>query len=93
VIAKCQTRNKSWRAHRESKREKANRRQQRDVAAGDRNHVIRAGRLQLAHDIVIQTRAVTDEDRDHDTGGPRVSRRDETGDGIAGELPGARPRF
>ena len=57
----------------------AHRGQQRDVAARDGDHVIRAGLLQPPLDVVGEPGAVADQDRGDDRGGLGRARRDEPG--------------
>jgi len=65
----------------------------RDVAAGDRDHVIRARFLQSPLHVVVQTGAIADDDRRHDRGGLRAPAADGAGDGVSRERPHARHRL
>ena len=68
-------------------------REQRDVAAGDRDHVIRAGRLQASHHVVVQAGAIANNDRRDDGGGAGAVRSDGGGDCASGIRAGNSGRF
>ncbi len=71
------------RSHDESQAEIDASRQQRDVAAGDRNHVIRAGDLQATLEWIVEPRPVADQNSDDDGAGGIVWIRKEAGDPLA----------